>query len=154
MEPAFVVPYSITATFNAPLGFVYHWCTDFREDDPRMLGSRNRRRIVERTPKRVIWWVQQPGSKAEFQPIRVVWLRPPDEWHLETCGDGSEVGDYKLTPLGPERTRLDMAFRVTFGRRKDVEDSKTLSAEGRTHWEEYEKFLERDYKASLKSRSI
>lgn len=153
MEQSYAVTYRVSETFAAPLDFVYSWCTDFHEDDLKMLGSRNKRRIIERTAKRVIWWIDQPGSKSGLQPFRVVWLSPPDGWHLETCGDGREVGDYKLTALGAKKTRLDMVFRATFDERKDVEDSETLAAEGRAHWKEYAKFLHRDYEAAQTRRA-
>jgi hypothetical protein len=157
MKPGYMVSYHLSQKFNAPKDFVYSWCTDYREEDPMMLGSKLRRRFIERTSERVIWWVDEGGKKeGKPQPIRVVWLSPPDRWHLETCGDGFEMGDYKVIALGAEKTRLDMEFTVAFDDRRLAEASKMMEANGRNHWKAYAKFLERDYKAlasSLRGRA-
>jgi hypothetical protein len=49
IKPTHLATYQVSQTFNAPKDYVYSWCTDYREDDPKMLGSRSRRRFVERT---------------------------------------------------------------------------------------------------------
>jgi len=146
-----VVTHHVSKTFNAPMDFVFDWCTDYREDDPKMLGSKLRRRIIDRTPKRVVWWVDE-GKKEDGspQPIRAVWLHPPDAWHLETCGDGFEIWDYRLTALGRRKTRLDMEFKVTVESLKDVHASGNMVNNAQNHWDRYGRFLERDYAKSLK----
>lgn len=148
-----MVTYHVSQTFSAPRDYVYSWCTDFREDDPKMLGSKMRRRFIERTPGRVTWWVDDGGKvERKPQPIRVVWLRPPDAWHLETCGDGLEIGDYEVKALGPKKARLNMEFAMTLDSRKRAEAvkaSRAMQANAGSHWERYARFLERDYKASL-----
>lgn len=148
MKEAVVETYHVSKTIAAPLNFVYAWCTDFREDDPRMIGSKNRRRILEHTKKRVIWVVD--GKKGKPDAVRLVWLHPPDSWHLETGGDETEVGDYKLTPLGKYRTRLDMTFKATYGDRKDVQSRESYEGEATSHWDSYARYLERDYERSLR----
>ena len=50
-----------------------------------------------------------------------MWLRPPDSWHLDTCGDHREVGDYKLTSIGKDKTRLDAVFHMTYDDPDEVE---------------------------------
>jgi len=145
MRTAYSQTYKLSRTFNAPLGFVYSWCTDFEGDDLRMIGSRNVRNIHEKTKRRVIWTVEGKKPPAGTDPVRVVWLRPPDSWHLETCGDGSEVGDYKLIPIGKDRTRLDMSFTETHADKRDVPSAESLKAEAEEHWKHYSRYLELDY---------
>jgi len=148
MRPAYAKTYKVSKTFNAPLRFVFAWCTDFRGDDLKMLGSKNTRNIHEKTERRVIWTVEGKTQATGTDPVRVVWLHPPDSWHLETCGDGSEVGDYKLTAIGKNKTRLDMAFTETYGSKKGIPSKAELKAEAVDHWKKYGKALERDFKNS------
>lgn len=152
LKEAAVETYRLSKTFKAPLKFVFAWCTDYREDDPKMLGSKNRRKILVRNRRMVAWRVQTKNPGTKIDPIRVVWLRPPNSWHLDTCGDGSEIGDYKLQALTGGMTRLDMTFRVTYENPKDVESRKEWEADGMAHWDSYGKFLERDYQRSLRNR--
>ena len=146
MKTAYSETYRISKTFDAPLDFVYGWCTDFREDDPKMLGSKLRRNFFEKTPERVIWTITGEELPTKTDPVRAVWLRPPDAWHLETCGDEVLVGDYKLTAIGKEKTRLDLTLTKTYSRKKDVRDRKTFQAGTLDHWDHYGGYLERDYK--------
>jgi hypothetical protein len=69
---------------------------------------------------------------------------------LETCGDGNEVGDYRLTSVGKNRTRLDMTFTETYRTKKGVPSKKELREEALDHWKGYGKHLELDYKKSLR----
>ena len=150
VEQAFVRTYKVSKTFEVPLTFAYDWCTDFREDDPKMVGSRNMRHILERAENRVVWVVNRGKTGKAMDSIRVVWLSPPDSWHLETCGDETEVGDYKLTSLGKNRTRLDMTFRATYYDRESIEDKAEWEADTKQHWDRYGEYLEKDYQNSLR----
>lgn len=116
----------------------------------RMIGSRRKRHILERTRKMIVWRVEGKDIKGEFDPIRVVWLNPPDSWHLECSGDEVEAGDYTLTSLGRERTKLDMTFRTTYYDPKDVVSRESYVREARDHWDAYGRHLEQDYRRSLK----
>jgi hypothetical protein len=150
MKTAYSETYNVSKTFNAPLDFVYSWCTDYREDDMKMTGSKFRRNIHEKTRDRVIWTVEGKNLPTKTDPVRVVWLRPPDAWHLETCGDGIEIGDYKLTAIGKNKTRLDMTFTETHANKEDVESKESYEAGALDHWNKYGRYLERDYKESLR----
>jgi hypothetical protein len=149
MKHAFTESYEVSKTINAPLDFVYAWCTDFRGDDLKMIGSKNRRNIHERTKKRVIWTVEGMKLPSGTEPVRVVWLRPPAAWHLETCGDGNEIWDYKLTPVGKNKTRLDMRFSETSTDKAKLQSKEDYMAETLDHWNKYARFLERDYEKSV-----
>ena len=150
MKPAFTVSYKVSRTLEAPLAFAYAWCTDYRSDDMRMVGSRFVRNIHEKTARRVIWTVEGKNLPSGTEPVRVVWLRPPDAWHLETCGDGCEAVDYKLTPIGKGKTRLDMAYSQTFARKSEIKSIEHYVAEVNDHWEGYGRQLASDYRKSLK----
>jgi len=150
MKTAYVKTYKVSKTFDAPLDFVYAWCTDFRADDLQMLGSKDIRNLHEKTERRVIWTVERRKPSSSTDPVRVVWLRPPDSWHLETCGDGSEVGEYNLKAIGKNRTKLDMSFTETYRSKKGIPSKAELKAEAADHWKAYGKALERDYRNSRK----
>jgi hypothetical protein len=144
--------YKISETFNAPMDYVFAWCTDFREDDGKFIGSKNVRKILEKDDERVVWLVRIKDGKGFKEGVRAVWLNPPSSWHLDTCGDGREVGDYKLTPLGKSKTRLDMKFVVTYDSKDEVEDKDEWEADGMKEWKIFKKVLEDDFKAGRPAR--
>lgn len=148
MKKNFTETYKVSKTFNAPLDFVFHWCTDFREDDGKMTGSKAKRTFLERTEKRIVWAVNYREKGKNREGLRVVWLQPPDAWYLDTCGDGREVGEYKLTPKGRDRTRLDMKFRVSYESKDEVEDKKKWERDASDEWDTFARYLEKDYTSS------
>lgn len=152
MKTAAVETYKVSVTFNAPIDFVFKWCTDFREDDGKMTGSKTKRHFLERTKKRIIWVVSYNEGGEPKEGVRVVRLMPPDAWHFDTCGDSREAGDYKLVSLSKNKTRLDLVFNVTYDNRKDVESRDTWQKETKDLWAVYSKYLEKDYKAETGGR--
>ena len=145
--------YKLSETFDAPLDYVFAWCTDFREDDNKMIGSKTARKILEKSPERVIWRVSYKDGKKVVEGVRAVWLRPPNAWYLDTCGDGREMGEYKLKSLGKSKTRLDMKFVVTYPSKDEVEDKEEWEDDGKKHWKIYRKALEADFKAGRPAAS-
>ena len=145
MKNAVVQTYKLSQTFNAPLDFVFGWCTDFREDDNKMIGSKTKRTFLEKGKKRVVWAVNYKEDGKEVEGVRAVWLRPPNAWHLETCGDGNEIGDYRLASRGKNKTRLDMVFRVAYDSKNKVESKEEWEKDGVKHWAAYAGYLEKDY---------
>jgi len=139
--------YKLSETFNAPMEYVFKWCTDFREDDNKMIGSKTERIILEKSPQRVIWRVKYRDGKGYAEGVRAVWLHPPSSWTLDTCGDGREVGEYRLKELGKSKTRLDMKFAVTYDSKDEVEDKDEWEGDGVRQWKIYKKALEADFKA-------
>ena len=154
VRPAFTEIYRTSVTLNAPLNFVYDWCTDFQSDDLQLIGSKNSRNIHEKSKKRVIWTVEGMKLPLGTEPVRVVWLRPPDAWHLETCGDGFETGEYKLTAMGNKKTRLDMTFTETNRSRAALQSREDYIGETIEHWKHYGKQLEMDYQKSLRGTKV
>ena len=139
--------YKLSETFDAPMEYVFKWCTDFREDDNKMIGSKTERIILEKSPQRVIWRVKYKDGKGYAEGVRAVWLHPPSLWTLDTCGDGREVGEYRLKALGKSKTRLDMKFAVTYYSKDEVEDKDEWEGDGVKQWKIYKKALEADFKA-------
>jgi len=144
--------YKVSKTFKAPLDFCFEWCTDFRADDNKMTGSKIKRHFLERTRRRFVWVAAHKEGKRTVEGIRAVWLKPPDAWHLDTCGDGREIGDYKLTSVG-RRTRLDMVFRVTYDDPKKAEGAREWVRDARREWDAFGRYLEADYKGSVGKRA-
>jgi hypothetical protein len=139
--------YKLSETFNAPLDYVFKWCTDFREDDNKLIGSKTERKILEKSPERVIWRVRYKEGKGYAEGVRVVWLHPPNSWSLDTCGDERERGEYRLKALGKSKTQLDMKYLVTYDSKDEVEDRDEWETDGARHWKAYKKALEADFKA-------
>ena len=86
--------YKLSETFNAPLDYVFKWCTDFREDDNKMIGSKTERKILEKSPERVIWRVRYKDGKG-LRRGREGGLAPParlvDARHLRGREGGRRV---------------------------------------------------------------
>jgi len=151
LKRAFVETYHVSKTFNAPLGFVYKWCTDFQEDDLKMVRSNVKRKIIERTKLHVAWRIAPAGGSRGHPGIRSVWLRPPNKWRLDTSGDKHLTGDYTLTRLGKKKSRLDMKFTETSVDRNRLEPKTTWEAETMEEWDAYGRYLEKDYRRYLRS---
>lgn len=134
----------ISRTIDAPLDFVYDWCTDYRQDDYRITRSKSQRRILEKTRQRVIYTTKEKGAKS-IGPASIVALHPPDTWHVDSISDQRNiVGDYHLTKLARKRTRLDIVFRVKRKSRAAPSRSKFLRHLNEI-WDKYVGALERDY---------
>ena len=137
--------YRVSKIINAPLRFVYDWCTDLREDDYKMTGSKSRRTFLEKSGRLVVYAIRYPSRGKIKHAVNIVTLRPPRGWHLDSYGEeDNEFGDYLLTKLGPRRTRLDMVF---------TEHWKTASVPPKAEyvkdsiriWDKYAAALEKDY---------
>jgi len=140
--------FHVAKIFRAPFRFVYDWCTDYRETDPLITGSKSKRKILLRTKHRVVYTVGYRHEGEERSAVDVITLYPPKGWHLDFVGDeDDEEGDYILSSLGPRRTRLDMTFTEHYkirGAPSKMEDTK------QTHevWDKYVAALEKDYARS------
>jgi hypothetical protein len=142
-----VTVYRYSVTFNAPIKFVYNWCTDYREDDPEIIGADYRRIILEKSKKRVIFVSDKKGPDGSTKlAVRVVTLSPSkNAWHLDYFGEEDlEKGDYRLKSLGEEKTRLDMVFKNTW-KNGAGPTSEEFTAETKSSWDAYAPALERDY---------
>ena len=106
--------FQFSKIIDAPVRFVYDWCTDYREDDYKLTGAKTRRIILEKTSRRVVYVNYQKGSKVGLS-VGIVTLSPPNRWHYDSIGDQRNVtGDYRLTKIGPSRVKLEMQFKRTW----------------------------------------
>jgi len=132
-------------TINAPLQFVYDWCTDFREDDNKITGSKAQRKILEKTRQRVIYTSNYKSHGKPRNAVNIVSLRPPSAWHLDYLGDeDDETGDYRLKRLGPKRTRLDMVFTEKYKIHNAPTKAQDLKHTNEV-WDKCVAALEKDY---------
>jgi hypothetical protein len=137
--------YRVTKTINAPLKFVYDWCTDYREDDNLITRSKAEFKILQKTNRRVIYLRTSERNGKSMIGVKMVTLRPPKAWYLDQVGEDEDaIGAYKLTHVGPEKTRLDMTFTEKY----KISDAPT-KVEDRNltvqMWDKYVAALEKDY---------
>lgn len=99
-------------TVDAPLRYVYDWCTDFRPDDSKLSGSRSKHRVIKVSPERLIRIrVASNGARNPPMAVELIRLNPPDAWHKDTVDENDlDSIDYKLTALGPKRCRVSLVL--------------------------------------------
>ncbi|MBX8633359.1 MAG: hypothetical protein KIY10_02375 [Thermoplasmata archaeon] len=144
--------YRLSVTFEAPRTFVYDWCTDYREDDAKLIGATWTRHIFEKTKSTVVWIAHYNTGGRSTEGIRIVSLKPKSSWHLVDYDDGvNEIGDYTLSEDGRNRTVLNMVFRETF-KTGEPEPASTFEARVGAMWAKYRAALEMDYAVSKRNR--
>jgi hypothetical protein len=135
----------VTKTINAPLKFVYNWCTDYREDDNELTGSKAQFKILQKTSRRVIYLRTFERDGKTLIGVKMVTLRPPKSWYLDQVGEDEDaIGIYRLTRTGPEKTRLDMKFTQKY----KISDAPTKEQDRKQTdqmWDKYVAALENDY---------
>lgn len=105
--------YSYSTTFNAPIKYVFDWCTDYSSDDYKLSGGKYPRIVLEKTRRRAVFASYKQGRDGNPKlAVRIVSLYPSKySWHLDYFGEEDlETGEYKLTQVGKNKTRLDMSF--------------------------------------------
>ncbi len=142
----------VSKTINAPLRYVYNWCTDFREDDPQITGSKSQRKILQKTKKRVIYAQLYEGSDGKQKvAVDIVTLNTPHSWHLDYFGqEDDETGDYKLTSLGKHKTRLDMVFKEKWKDIAKIPSKQEQVDQTSEVWDKYVAALEKEYGSSTR----
>jgi len=140
--------YRIQVTFRAPIDFAFAWCTDFSSEDGKLGGESFQRKVVERTPRRVVFEDLEETRDGWIWSREVVTLRPPNRWHMEGIGNRRDVtADYLLTSLPTGGTRLDLRWR----RRPNVPGAGKLTkaqreASALRSWKRFASAMERDYR--------
>jgi hypothetical protein len=140
--------YHVVKVINAPLRFVYDWCTDYREDDNQITGSKAQRKILQKTKRRAIYVSTYERDGKTKIGVNIVKLTSPKAWYLEYVGEEEdETGRYKLTSVGPRKTRLQMSFTEKY----KINNAPTKE-EDRKHvdelWDKYVARLEMEYSAT------
>ena len=137
--------YHVSKVIKAPLKFVYDWCTDFREDDNQITGSKTQRKILQKTKRRAIYISTYEREGRVMSGVNIVTLRPPTAWNLDYVGEEEdEIGRYKLTRVGPSKTRLDMTFTEKYKINDAPTKEEDKSVTDQT-WDKYVARLEMDY---------
>lgn len=136
----------VSKTIDAPARFVFNWCTDFREDDPALTGSKSQRKILEKTKKRAVYASVYTGSDGKDKVgVNIVTLKPATSWHLEYFGEeDNEIGDYKIVSLGKNKTKLNMVFKETWKIEPIPSIEEQVESTSKT-WDQYVAALEKDY---------
>jgi hypothetical protein len=148
MAPSRSKSYRFRITFDAPLPFVYRWCTDFGPGDARLEGEEYARRILERTKRRVVYEDLSDTPNGWYWKRQTVDLHPPDGWSCLSVGNYRIIDlDYTLREAPHGRTELAMVARRTptgVGG-----PNPTAKAFGRTMeamWTNFRKNLEREHR--------
>lgn len=142
--------YYVRAEFRAPLDFVYRWCTDYRADDAKYESEAYQRRILQRSPHRVVYEDLEDTKQGWFWSRHVVRLMPPNRWHSDSVGSHREVSlDYRLSRLPGGRTQLLLkAHRRPYGvGGKNPPKSRWERSVGQS-WVRFGRALERDFRRS------
>ena len=144
---------SVSKVINAPLLFVYNWCTDYRPDDSKLTGSNARRIILNKTPHQAIYLETFRRNGKPMSAVNIVSLHAPNRWHLDYAGqDADEAGEYRLTRRGPKKTKLEMRFKVKYKIPRAPtrsEDSKQTNLV----WDKYVEALEKEYASRNQRKS-
>ena len=75
--------------------------------------------------------------------ISIVALHPPDSWHVDVFAkDENLAGDYHMTPLADDRTRLDMTFRIQYKGDYATPSLEEREASTNRIWDNYKRALE------------
>lgn len=143
----------VKAVFRVPLDFAFAWCTDYTPEDAALEGESYERKIIERTPRRVIFEDLEETPSGWVWARDVVALRPPNRWHMESVGSHRDVAaDYVLTKLSDGRTQLELRWwRRPHGPGKRIPRARREKETG-TAWKRFAKAMEKDYRGSRKGR--
>jgi hypothetical protein len=137
-----------TKLIKAPLKEVFDWCTDFQEADPdEVTGDPWKIKILEKTPRRVIYEHEHEEKGKLLKQHSVVDINPPNHWHLESRGNmwDSSV-DYMLSSEG-ESTRLTINM-VETNKIRSNPNSEAISEWLSGHWDGIIEAFYRDRKRS------
>jgi hypothetical protein len=146
----------VSRVVNAPLRYVYDWCTDYRADDWR-LGRRGSVKIAFRvlriSPRRVVRVRVRPNvSKDPDIAVDLVRLDPPADWHTDQIDEADRMAiDYHLVRLGPTKTRLELLVTERWVIRKFPTRSELRRSVSAT-WERFSNAIEERYRSGAPAR--
>jgi hypothetical protein len=140
--------YEVRAEFDAPLDFAFRWCTDYTPNDARYEGKRYERRILERSPSRVVYEDLEDSNGGWVWARFVVRLSPPNRWHADSLGSHRRVSlDYRLSRLAGGRTGLVLrARRVPYGVGERNPPKRRWERDVGGAWQNFARALEGDYR--------
>ncbi len=143
--------YVVRATFQAPLDFVYRWCTDYTPQDARYEHDEYERKILRRASREVVYEDMWESKEGWFWSRHVVRLLPPNRWHSDTVGSHRAMSlDYTLSKLPGNRTQLTLtARRRPYGVGGKNPPKSKWEAPVAKSWRNFGRVLERDYKKAI-----
>jgi hypothetical protein len=150
-----MVSYRASKVMNAPIKYVYDWATDFREDDNSFWGGRHRRIILSKSKTRCVYAQYQGGSGGKPKlAVTTVTMNPSKySWHLDYYGEeDTETGEYRLSKLGNDRTKLTMSFK-NFWKNGKGPSEKEFEDGTKELWDKYAAALETDYDSGKSAKS-
>ena len=140
--------YEVRCEFDAPLEFVFRWCTDYTPQDAMYESEEYERRILRHSRREVVYEDLEDTSEGWVWSRHVVRLSPPSRWHSESVGSHRSISlDYRLLPLPGGRTRMVLGARrrpTSIGG-KNPSKSQWERSVSRS-WASFRRALERDYR--------
>jgi hypothetical protein len=140
---------TIIKTINAPIRFVFNWCTDYQETDPAITGSKRKRVILDRSEARVVYAAlfDEEDGRTHVS-VYDVKLKPPRSWHYAIFDpDRVGTGDYKLKRLSSKSTELKIIFRNRYKNPAKMENAQEYMKRLNILWDKYILALEKEYSA-------
>jgi hypothetical protein len=137
----------LTKEIDAPMRYVYDWCTDYSESDPQLTGSTRKRVIIDKTKKQAVY-VSLSDDPAGKAPVSVyfVKLRPHNSWHLDMYNaDRNETAEYNLKSISKDQTLLKIVFKNTWKHPERAETDQVQEVRLNQIWDKYIKALEQEY---------
>jgi hypothetical protein len=136
---------------QAPLPFVFRWCTDYREDDDKLTDSiyHYSARIVLREPHRIVRIITVPGrDQNRNTDVEIITLHPPNRWRLHKFSVTDDVvGNYRLTRVEPNLTSLEIRFRTWWKVRASPDRARYRILFNRV-WDLYVRLMEQEFRDS------
>lgn len=102
--------FRFSKTVEAPLKYVYDWCTDFRDDDGQFSSSKPQFKVLRFGRDRVVRIrLSTVREKNAPMAVELVRLYPPDSWHVDQIDESDlDSVDYKVSRIGPRRSRVTL----------------------------------------------
>ena len=146
----------VSKVIDAPLRYVYDWCTDYRADDWRIQHAdpaKLKFRVFRVSPHRVVRIrVVHRGPQDPEIAVDVVRLNPPADWHLDQIDERDRQAlDYHLVKLGPRKTRLDLNVTERWVTRDYPTPRELRQAVSHT-WDIFATALEQRYRSGAPAR--
>jgi hypothetical protein len=146
----------VSKVVNAPLRYVYDWCTDYRIDDYRLRrkgSSKLRFRVVRVSPHRVVRIRLNPkGTSDPDIAVDVIRLDPPSDWHTDQIDETDRMAiDYQLVKLGPKTTRLRLLVTERWVTREFPTPTE-LRARVSATWDRFATAIEERYRSGAPAR--
>jgi hypothetical protein len=140
--------------FRAPLQFVFSWCTNYQPSDSKLEKEDYVRKIIERTPRRVVFEDLQEMRDGWSWQRAIVSLHPPNRWHMDNFGNRRDVkADYVLSSLAEDQTQLHLRWQVWPKTRAAAKLTKAQRERSVVSmWRRFTSAMERDYRQSRGTR--